>query len=53
LRPRKPSRDRSRMPAGSTFYDRIVPLLLVALAVVMVVMILVALGVLLGFVPFQ
>jgi hypothetical protein len=41
------------MPEGSTFYERIVPLVLVGLALIMTGLILFALGVLLGLVPFS
>jgi hypothetical protein len=41
-----------RMPQNSLFYERIVPILLVSMAVVMVVLILLAAGVLLGFISF-
>lgn len=50
----EPSKKRpiNRMPAGSVFYDRIIPLLLVGMGVVLVAMILLAAGVLLGLIPF-
>ena len=43
----------SRVPEGSQFYERVLPILLVGMAVVMVVLIVVALGVLLGFTPYR
>ena len=41
------------MPANSIFYERIVPLLLIGLTIVTFIMILIAAGVLFGFVPYQ
>ena len=38
----------NRMPSGSLFYEKILPVLLIALAVFMVLLILVAIGMLLG-----
>jgi hypothetical protein len=52
-RPKKPGRDASRMPENSVFFDKIVPVVLIGLAVVTVVVILIAAGVLLGIVPFR
>jgi hypothetical protein len=49
----KPRRDKARMPENSIFYGRIIPLLLLSLAVIMVALIVVAAGVLLGFIPFR
>lgn len=46
-------RGKSRVPEDSVFYNRVVPILLAGMAVLTVVLILVAAGVLLGFVPFQ
>jgi hypothetical protein len=43
----------SRVPAESNFYTRVLPVLLVGMAVVMAVLIVVALGVLLGFTPYR
>ncbi|MCA1553423.1 MAG: hypothetical protein LC737_03500 [Chloroflexi bacterium] len=48
----RPPRSR-RMPKASTFYDRIVPLMLLALGVLTLVLILVAAGVLVGIVRWQ
>ena len=42
----------SRMPEGSTFYERIIPILLVVMGVAMVALVLVAVGVLTGLVHF-
>ncbi len=39
------------MPAGSTFYDKILPVLLIFLAVFTILLILVAVGIFLGIVP--
>lgn len=43
----------SRVPENSGFYNRVLPVVLIALAVVMVVLIVVALGVLLGYTPYH
>jgi len=43
----------SRMPAGSAAYSRILPALILGLAIVMGLLILVAAGVLLGLVPYR
>lgn len=43
----------SRVPVDSKFYHRVLPVLLVSMAVVMFVLIVVALGVLLGFTPYR
>lgn len=48
-----PGRSINRMPEGSPFFERIVPVLLIAMGVVMTALILFAAGVLLGFIPFQ
>jgi hypothetical protein len=40
------------MPKNSLFYERVVPILLAGMAVVMAVLILLAAGVLLGFISF-
>ncbi len=50
---RKPSTGQSHMPANSVFYDKVVPILIAVLAVATVVFIVIAAGVLLGFVPFK
>ncbi len=44
---------KSRVPEGSLFYTRVVPLLLVIMGLLMIILILVALGILLGWVPWQ
>jgi len=41
------------MPTRSVFYEKVIPLLLIGMAIVTVVFILIAVGVLLGFVPYQ
>jgi len=41
----------NRMPAGSTFYDKILPVLLIFLAVFTILLILVAVSIFLGIVP--
>lgn len=41
----------NRMPADSTFYDKVLPILLVFLAVFTILLILVAVGIFLGVVP--
>lgn len=43
----------NRMPAGSVFYDRIIPIVIAGLAICTIVIILIAAGVLLGVVPFR
>lgn len=50
-RPRRSARKPHKMPEGSMFYDRIVPALFIALGVVMILLILFAVGVLTGLVP--
>lgn len=47
------SATRNRMPAGSRFYERVVPALLILFAVATLTLILFAAGVLLGIVPFS
>lgn len=42
----------NRMPADSAFFERIVPIMLIVLGIITVALILFALGVLLGIVPF-
>ena len=46
-------RDQVHMPADSFLYEQVVPALLVIMACVMFVIVLLALGVLLGLVPYQ
>jgi len=41
------------MPAQSAFYDKVVPLLLIGMGLATAICILIAAGVLLGFVPYQ
>jgi hypothetical protein len=47
----KNAENSKRMPADSTFYNKLVPIILIALAVLMVIVILAAAGILLGLVP--
>ncbi len=51
--PSEHTRHARRMPAQSFFYDRLFPLILVALAIAMLVLIIIAAGVLLGYVHYQ
>jgi hypothetical protein len=50
--PPKGQRPGHRMPKDSLFYERIVPTLLVAMAVLLLALIMLAAGVLLGFISF-
>ena len=50
---KKISRDKSQAPENSVFYDKIIPILLIAMAVLTVAFIVIAAGVLLGFVPYK
>jgi hypothetical protein len=52
-KPRQIVRNKSRMPENSLFYEKVVPGLLILLAIVMVILIIFAAGVLLGVVPFK
>jgi len=47
------SRNKSRAPENSAFYDKVIPILLITMAVLTVVFIAIAAGVLLGFVPYK
>ena len=49
---RRTSRQKSHMPQHSVFFEKIVPILLAGMGIVMVALILFALGVLLGIVHF-
>lgn len=51
FRLRKPTG--SRTPQGSAFYGRVLPILIVIMAIVTVALILFAVGVLVGLVPFR
>jgi len=53
LTSRKSARDKSRMPGQSVFYDKVIPLLLIGMGLATAICILIAAGVLLGFVPYQ
>jgi len=46
------SKSQSHIPKNSVFYEKVVPALLVGMAVLMVLLILLAAGILLGFVQF-
>lgn len=46
-------RSQVHMPANSFLYERVVPALLIILAGIMIVILLLALGVLVGLVPYQ
>lgn len=50
---RKLPPDKTRTPAGSVLFERVIPLLLIGMAILTVVFIVIAAGVLLGFVPFR
>ncbi|MEW6568538.1 MAG: hypothetical protein AB1449_10325 [Chloroflexota bacterium] len=52
---RKPDerRRQARVPEDSIFYSRLVPILMVAMGILTVILILVAVGVLIGLVPFR
>jgi hypothetical protein len=45
----KVPKDSNKMPDDSIFYDKLVPILLITLGVIMVLLILIAAGILLGF----
>jgi len=49
----KISRGKSRMPENSVFFEKVVPGMLIGLAIVMVVLIILAAGVIIGIVPFE
>ena len=49
---KKVAKGDSRMPADSTFFDKVLPALLILLAAITIVLILVAIGVLVGIIPF-
>ncbi len=48
-----PTRHTRRMPTQSLFYDRIMPVIFVAIALIMIGLVIVAAGVLLGFVHYR
>jgi hypothetical protein len=50
--PKTPPRDSRRMPSGSVFYERIVPLLLLVFAIVLVIVLLAAVAGVLGILHF-
>jgi hypothetical protein len=45
------TKDSKRMPSESTFYNKIVPIILIVLAIVTILIVLAAVGILLGFLP--
>ena len=47
------NRNQSRVPEESTLYSKVIPILLVGMAVLMVVLVLFALGIITGIIPFQ
>jgi hypothetical protein len=49
---KKVAKGSNRMPADSTFFDKVVPALLIFLAAITIILILVAIGVLVGIIPF-
>ena len=49
----RPRPEGSHIPAGSVTYARLLPALLVVMAVIMGLLIVIAAGVLLGFVPYR
>lgn len=52
-KPRSAKPSINRMPEGSPFFERIVPVMLIVMGIVTTALILFAAGVLLGFIPFQ
>ena len=49
---KKVAKGGNRMPADSTFFDKVVPALLIFLAAITIILILIAIGVLVGIIPF-
>lgn len=49
--PKRPNFKAHKMPDKSVFYDRVVPVLFVALGLIMLLLIVFALGVLTGLIP--
>ena len=49
---RKIPRTKSRIPPNSVFFEKIIPALLIGMAILTVIFVLIALGVLLGLVPY-
>ncbi|MFQ6057742.1 MAG: hypothetical protein ACE5MB_02525 [Anaerolineae bacterium] len=45
------TRGLNRIPSGSLFYEKVVPAILIVLAIITALLILVAIGVLLGLIP--
>lgn len=52
-RSKAPQPGSQRMPSESVFYDRIVPILIAVLGIVMLAIIIIAAGVLLGYVSWR
>ena len=50
--PRNANQNKSRMPEDSVFYEKVIPALLIGMAIITVVFILIALGILFGLVPY-
>lgn|GEM_PF-2828085 len=44
---------RTHIPPNSTFYNKFIPVILIVMAIMTAIFILVAAGILLGFVPFR
>ena len=49
---RKIQRDKSHMPTNSVLYDKVIPIVLIGIAVLTALIILAAVGILLGLVPY-
>jgi hypothetical protein len=52
-KPKTPPTGSRRMPENSTFYDRLVPILIIGLGIVTLVLMLVAAGVLFGLIAWH
>ena len=50
--PRNADQNKSRMPDDSVFYEKVIPALLIGMAIITVVFILIALDIMLGLVPY-
>lgn len=50
---RRTANRQSRIPANSFFYERVIPAILLGLGVITVLLILVAVGIVLGMIPFR
>jgi len=51
--PRKVLKANSHIPTGSVFYNKIIPILLVIMAILTITFIVIAAGVLFGLVPYR